>query len=58
MLLQQNILVLNAKDVILSIFHLISKKKKIKLEKIKTSFFKNFYYKMPENNHLHMLFQV
>lgn len=55
MLLQQTILLLNAKDVILPIFHLISKKKK-KLKK--TSFFKNFYYKMPENNHLHMLFQV
>lgn len=58
MLLQQTILLLNAKDVILPIFHLISKKFKIKFKKLKTSFFKNFYYKMPENNHLHMLFQV
>lgn len=58
MLLQQTILLLNVKGVILPIFYLISKKKKIKLKGIKTSFFKNFYYKMPENNHLHMLFQV
>lgn len=59
MLLQQTILLLNAKNVILPIFHLISKKKeKKRLKKLKFPSSKTFTTKMPENNHLHMLFQV